>query len=109
MSPLTPFSPLLSTPPTSLILHNIPGPMACKPTLEFAGQDFVSHDFWPEEMQGGFIKARYKPTNKIEFHTWTEEDDHFSEKFQFDLIFSTNLSFIPVDLNFRPTRSLLRL
>ena len=66
------------------------------------GQDFVSHDFWPKEMQGGFIKARYKPTNKIEFHTWTEEEDHFSEKFQFDLIFSTNLSFIPVDLNFGP-------
>lgn len=66
------------------------------------GQDFVCHDFWPEEMQGGFIKARYKPTNKIEFHTWTEEEDHFSEKYQFDLIFSTNLSFIPVDLNFGP-------
>lgn len=66
------------------------------------GQDFVCHEFWPEEMQGGFIKARYKPTNKIEFHTWTEEEDHFSEKFQFDLIFSTNLSFIPVDLNFGP-------
>ena len=66
------------------------------------GHDFVSHDFWPKEMQGGFIKARYKATNKIEFHTWTEEDDHFSEKFQFDLIFSTNLSFIPVDLNFGP-------
>lgn len=66
------------------------------------GQDFVCHDFWPEEMQGGFIKARYKPTNKIEFHTWTKEEDHFSEEFQFDLIFSTNLSFIPVDLSFGP-------
>lgn len=66
------------------------------------GQDFVSHDFWPEEMQGGFIKARYKPTNKIEFHKWVEKEDHFAEEFQFDLIFSTNLSFIPVDLNFGP-------
>lgn len=66
------------------------------------GHDFVCHEMWPKEMQGGFIKARYKPTNKIEFHTWTEADDHFSEEFQFDLIFSSNLSFIPVDLNFGP-------
>ena len=66
------------------------------------GQDFVSHDFWPKEMQGGFIKARYKPTNRIEFHKWVEKEDHFAEEYQFDLIFSTNLSFIPVDLNFGP-------
>ena len=66
------------------------------------GQDFVSHDFWPKEMQGGFIKVRYKPTNRVEFHQWNEERDHFSEKYQFDLIFSTNLSFIPVDFKFGP-------
>lgn len=66
------------------------------------GHDFVCHDFWPKEMQGGFIKARYKPTNRIEFHRWVEKDDHFAEEYQFDLIFSTNLSFIPVDLNFGP-------
>ena len=66
------------------------------------GHAFVDHEFWPAEMQGGFIKARYKPTNKIEFHTWTEKEDHFAEEFKFDLIFSTNLSFIPVDLNFGP-------
>ena len=66
------------------------------------GHDFVCHEFWPEEMQGGFIKARYKPTNRIEFHKWVEKDDHFAEEYQFDLIFSTNLSFIPVDLNFGP-------
>ncbi|MDA7882061.1 cupredoxin domain-containing protein, partial [Akkermansiaceae bacterium] len=79
-----------------------PGAKGMQAYSGVCGHDFVSHDFWPEEMQGGFIKARYKPTNKIEFHTWTEEEDHFSEKFQFDLIFSTNLSFIPVDLNFGP-------
>jgi len=66
------------------------------------GHEFVDQEFWPKEMQGGFIKARYKPTNKIEFHTWTEKEDHFAEEFKFDLIFSTNLSFIPVDLNFGP-------
>ena len=66
------------------------------------GHDFVSHTFWPKEMQGGFVKARYKPTNRIEFHKWIEKEDHFAEDYQFDLIFSTNLSFIPVDLNFGP-------
>lgn len=30
------------------------------------GHAFVDHEFWPKEIQGGFIKARYKPTNKIE-------------------------------------------
>lgn len=66
------------------------------------GHDFVDFSFWPAEMKGGFIKARYKPTNKIEFHTWTRKDDHYAEEFQFDLIFSTNLSFIPVDVGFGP-------
>ncbi|MDP5006345.1 MAG: GDSL-type esterase/lipase family protein [Verrucomicrobiales bacterium] len=66
------------------------------------GHDFVDFPFWPEEMQGGFIKARYKPTNKIEFHKWTRKDDHYAEEFVFDLIFSTNLSFIPVDVGFGP-------
>ena len=67
-----------------------------------AGQDFVDHDFWPKEMHGGFLKARYKPTNRIEFHKWVEKEDHFAEEYQFDVIFSSNLSFIPVDLNFGP-------
>ena len=67
-----------------------------------AGQEFIDFDFWPKEMQGGFLKARYKPTNRIEFHTWTEKEDHFAESYQSDIIFSTNLSFIPVDIRFGP-------
>jgi azurin len=66
------------------------------------GHDFIDFPFWPEEMRGGFIKARYKPTNKIEFHKWIRKDDHYAEEFVFDLIFSTNLSFIPVDVGFGP-------
>lgn len=66
------------------------------------GHDFVDFPFWPGEMRGGFIKARYKPTNKIEFHRWIRKDDHYAEEFDFDLIFSTNLSFIPVDVGFGP-------
>ena len=44
------------------------------------GQEFVDFDFWPQELQGGFIKARYKPTNNIEMHQWIEMDDHYEEK-----------------------------
>jgi azurin len=66
------------------------------------GHDFVDFPFWPKEMLGGFIKARYKPTNKIEFHRWVRKGDHYAEEFVFDLIFSTNLSFIPVDVGFGP-------
>lgn len=67
-----------------------------------AGQEFIDFPFWPEEMQGGFVKARYKPNNRIEIHRWGEEGDSFKEEYVSDLIFSTNLSFIPVDLRFGP-------
>lgn len=66
------------------------------------GQEFVDFDFYPQELQGGFIKARYKPTNNIEMHQWIEVDDHFEEKKIGDLIFSTNLSFIPTDVKVGP-------
>ncbi|MEM9018671.1 MAG: PVC-type heme-binding CxxCH protein, partial [Verrucomicrobiota bacterium] len=66
------------------------------------GHEFVDFPMWPEEMQGGFVKVRYKPTNRVEFHRWVREDDHYAEEYEFDLIFSTNLSFIPVDLRYGP-------
>ncbi|MFT5498869.1 MAG: azurin, partial [Kiritimatiellia bacterium] len=66
------------------------------------GQEFVDFPSWPKEMQGGFVKVRYKPTNRVEIHNWVEKDDHFEEAYVGDLIFSTNLSFIPVDLRFGP-------
>ena len=66
------------------------------------GQEFVDFPMWPAELQGGFIKVRYKPTNKVEIHQWIEKDDHFEEKFVSDLIFSENLSFIPTDIRFGP-------
>ncbi|MGB8166721.1 MAG: PVC-type heme-binding CxxCH protein [Chthoniobacteraceae bacterium] len=66
------------------------------------GQEFVDFPMWPKAMQGGFIKVRYKPTNKVEIHEWLEKDDHFEEKFVSDLIFSENLSFIPTDVRFGP-------
>ncbi|MFT5470314.1 MAG: azurin [Verrucomicrobiales bacterium] len=66
------------------------------------GQEFVDFDFWPEEMQGNFIKVRYKPTNRVEIHKWNETEFGFEEEYVSDLIFSTNLSFIPVDLRSGP-------
>lgn len=70
------------------------------------GHEFIDFDSWPEEMQGGFVKARYKPTNRIEIHKWVEKDDHFAEEYVSDLIFSENLSFIPVDLRYGPRGSM---
>lgn len=66
------------------------------------GHEFVDFDFYPQELQGGFIKARYKPTNNVEMHQWIERDDHFEEKKIGDIIFSTNLSFIPTDVKVGP-------
>ncbi len=70
------------------------------------GHEFVDFDFWPEELQGGFVKARYKPNNRIEIHKWVEKGDRFEEQYQGDLIFSRNLSFIPVDIGFGPRGAL---
>ncbi len=66
------------------------------------GHEFVDFPMWPEEMQGGFVKVRYKPTNRVEIHKWIKKDDHYAEEYQGDLIFSKNLSFIPVDLKYGP-------
>lgn len=66
------------------------------------GQEFVDFTTFPDELQGHFIKARYKPTNRIEIHQWKEGPFGFEEEYVSDLIFSKNLSFIPVDLRFGP-------
>ena len=70
------------------------------------GQEFVDFDTFPKELQGGFIKVRYKPTNRIEIHQWNEQTAHFKEKLVTNLIFSKNLSFIPVDVRFGPRGAL---
>jgi azurin len=66
------------------------------------GHEFVDSPAWPRALQGAMIKARYKPTNRIEIHGWERQDAHFRERYVSDLVFSTNLSFIPVDLKFGP-------
>lgn len=67
-----------------------------------AGQEFVDFDFWPKEFQGGYIRARYKPSVRIEMHRWVEKEDTFEEAYQGDLIFSTDLSFVPTDVKMGP-------
>jgi putative heme-binding domain-containing protein len=66
------------------------------------GQEFVDFASFPKEMQGNFIKVRYKPTNRVEIHKWNEGDFGYEEEYVSDLIFSRNLSFIPVDLGYGP-------
>jgi len=66
------------------------------------GQEFVDFKTFPKELQGGFIKVRYKPTNRVEIHKWNEGEFGYDEQYVSDLIFSQNLSFIPVDIRFGP-------
>ncbi|MBT7982921.1 MAG: hypothetical protein HN584_10145 [Akkermansiaceae bacterium] len=70
------------------------------------GQEFIDWETFPQDMQGGFIKVRYKPTNRVEYHRWIDAGDHMEEKYVSDLIFSKNLSFIPVDIKFGPRGAL---
>ncbi len=66
------------------------------------GQEFVDFATFPDEMQGNFIKVRYKPTNRVEIHKWKETEFGYDEEYVSDLIFSSNLSFIPVDIRYGP-------
>lgn len=67
------------------------------------GQEFLSSNHWPEGLRKKhFMRVRYKPTNEVELHEWVEHDTHFEEK-KVGIVFqSTNLSFIPVDIQQGP-------
>ncbi len=79
-----------------------PKPAGLRAYSGTCGQEFVDFATFPKELQGHFIKARYKPTNRIEIHKWVESDFGYDEEYVSDLIFSRNLSFIPVDLGYGP-------
>ena len=70
------------------------------------GQEFVDFSTFPKTMQGDFIKVRYKPTNRVEILHWNEGEFGYREEYASDLIFSTNLSFIPVDIGYGPRGAL---
>ncbi|MEM7235816.1 MAG: PVC-type heme-binding CxxCH protein, partial [Planctomycetota bacterium] len=70
------------------------------------GQEFVDFDTFPAELQGHYVKVRYKPTNRVEIHRWVEQDFGYDEEYVGDILFSSNLSFIPVDIRFGPRGAL---
>merc|ERR1711969_505199 len=82
--------------PTYPKLH--PNPRGLPAYSGTCGQEFIDMASFPAELQGCFVKARYKPTNRIEIHSWLDKGDHYAEKYQGDPLFSSNLSFIPVDI-----------
>jgi lysophospholipase L1-like esterase/plastocyanin len=67
------------------------------------GQEFLTSSHWPDDLRKKhFMRVRYKPTNEVELHEWVEHDTHFEEK-KVGIVFqSTNLSFIPVDIQQGP-------
>jgi len=79
-----------------------PAPKGLQAYSGVCGHEFVDFATFPDELQGGFIKVRYKPTNRVEIHKWIEGPFGYDEEYVSDLLFSTNLSFIPVDLQFGP-------
>jgi len=83
-----------------------PRPAGLRAYSGTCGQEFVDFDTFPEELAGGYIKVRYKPTNRVEIHEWNETEFGFEEKYVGDVIFSKNLSFIPVDIRFGPRGAL---
>lgn len=79
-----------------------PAPKGLRAYSGTCGHEFVDWATFPDELQGCFLKARYKPTNRIEIHKWVEGEFGYDEEYVSDLLFSTNLSFIPVDVGFGP-------
>ncbi|MEE2642944.1 MAG: PVC-type heme-binding CxxCH protein [Planctomycetota bacterium] len=80
-----------------------PRPAGLQAYSGVCGQEFIDFkSFPPELMYDHFVKVRYKPTNRVEILRWKETEYGFQEEYVSDLIFSSNLSFIPVDLRYGP-------
>ena len=83
-----------------------PRPKGLRAYSGTCGQEFVDFDTFPEDLQDAIIKVRYKPTNRVEILRWNEGPFGYDEEYEGDLIFSKNLSFIPVDIGFGPRGAL---
>ncbi|NCX58897.1 MAG: hypothetical protein EBW90_10935, partial [Rhodobacteraceae bacterium] len=79
-----------------------PKPSGMQAYSGVCGQEFIDFPNWPKELHGMMVKVRYKPTNRVELLEWNEYEYGYEEKYVSDIIFSKNLSFIPVDLRFGP-------
>jgi uncharacterized cupredoxin-like copper-binding protein len=66
------------------------------------GHEFIYSRNFSAELQGCFVKVRYKPTNEVEIHKWNETVGGFEEEIIGKVFQSTDLSFIPVDVRFGP-------
>lgn len=83
-----------------------PKPAGLRAYSGTCGQQFVESPSFPESLRGSFIKVRYKPTNRVEIHNWKQGEFGYDEEYVGDLIFSKDLSFIPVDLQWGPRGAL---
>lgn len=79
-----------------------PAPKGLQAYSGVCGHELVDQPTFPAELQGSFIKVRYKPTNRVEILKWKAGPNGYEEEYTGDLLFSTNLSFIPVDLQWGP-------
>ena len=79
-----------------------PRPSGLQAYSGVCGQEFIDFPNWPQELQGMMVKVRYKPTNRVELLKWKEYEYGYEEEYLSDILFSSNLSFIPVDLRYGP-------
>ena len=83
-----------------------PSPKGLRAYSGVCGHEFIDFLTFPIRLLGYFIKVRYKPTTRVELHKWKEGPFGYDEEYVGDLLFSTNLSFIPVDVRFGPRGAL---
>ena len=83
-----------------------PKPTGLQAYSGVCGHQFIDTATFPQDLQGHFVKVRYKPTNRVELLKWKQTEFGYQEEYISDLRFSTNLSFIPVDLQWGPRGAL---